>query len=123
MGSLSKKLKRRSAVEQKRYEEDVERRAKRMSMQVYGVFEQAYQNAMNEADIKTTKSAIVKTAAIAADIIFNNWKSLQKKETRVENFAKLYIDAICKFNKDDKSREEIEKILEEKWNLKINLEE
>jgi hypothetical protein len=120
---FGRKLKRRSEIEKKRYEEDVERKAKRMSMQAYGVFEQAYQNAMNEADVKTTKSAIVKTAAIAADIIFNNWKTLQKKDTRVENFARLYIDAICKFNKDDKSREEIEKILEEKWNVKINFEE
>ncbi len=120
---FGRKLKRRSEIEKKRYEEDVERKAKRMSMQAYDVFEQAYQNAINKADIKTTKSAIVKTAAIAADIIFNNWKTLQKKDTRVENFARLYIDAISKFNKDDKSREEIEKILEEKWNVKINFEE
>lgn len=120
---FGRKLKRRSEIEKKRYEVDVERKAKRMSMQAYDVFEQAYQNAINKADIKTTKSAIVKTAAIAADIIFNNWKTLQKKDTRVENFARLYIDAISKFNKDDKSREEIEKILEEKWNVKINFEE
>ncbi len=120
---FGRKLKRRSEVEQKRYEEDITRQAKRMSMQAFGIFEQAYQKAVNEADVKTTKSAIVKTAAIAADIIFNNWKKLQKKETRVENFAVLYVDAICKFNKDDKSREEIEKILEEKWNVKINFEE
>lgn len=120
---FGRKLKRRSEVEQKRYEEEVTRQAKRMSMQAFDIFEQAYQKAVNEADVKTTKSAIVKTAAIAADIIFNNWKKLQKKETRVENFAVLYVDAICKFNKDDKSREEIEKILEEKWNVKINFEE
>lgn len=36
MGSLSKKLKRRNAVEQKKYDEDVTRKAKRLSLQALG---------------------------------------------------------------------------------------
>lgn len=124
MGSLSKKLKRRNAVEQKRYDEDVTRKAKRLSLQALGAFDHAYDRALAKATIDATNMAIAKTATIAAEIIFNNWKQLQKKETRVENFIVLFINAINEFDKDGtRSQEEIEKMFLEKWGIQIDLKE
>lgn len=124
MGSLSKKLKRRNAVEQKKYDEDVTRKAKRLSLQALGAFDQAYDRALMKVSVDATNMAIAKTATIAADIIFNNWSKLQKKETRVENFIVLFINAINEFDKDGtRSQEEIEKMFFEKWGIQINLEE
>lgn len=124
MGSLSKKLKRRNAVEQKKYDEDVTRKAKRLSLQALGAFDQAYDRALMKVSVDATNMAIVKTATLAADIIFNNWSKLQKKDTRVENFVVLFIQAINEFDKQGtKSQEEIEKIFFDKWGIQINLEE
>lgn len=121
---FGRKLKRRSEVEQKRYEEDVTRKAKRMSIQALGAFDQAYDRALMKVSTDATNMAIVKTATLAADIIFNNWKQIQKKDTRVENFVVLFIQAINEFDKQGtKSQKEIEKIFFEKWGIQINLEE
>lgn len=69
----------------------------------------------------TSEETISMTLAIALDIIENHFSVIMKKANRLDNFANLYIQKASEFERD--KYKDIEKILREKYDLKVIYEE
>lgn len=54
------------------------------------------------------KETIIETAAIAAEVVFNDWHKLKNKEKRLSTFMDLFIDGLCRIEDRSELRLQIE---------------
>ena len=121
---IARKFKRKNELEKKEYENDVKRNAIMLTRKVLSKADEKYHEDLKKQTRSATDVAILKTMAVAADVIYNNWAVLSKKETRVEKFVELYIAAISNFNAEGtEAQQKAEKIMAEKWGVRIDLKE
>lgn len=69
----------------------------------------------------TSEETVSMTLAIALDIIENHFSIIMKKQNRLDNFVNLYLKKASEFERD--KYKDIEKILKEKYDLKVIYEE
>lgn len=59
------------------------------------------------------KSGVIESAAIACEVVYNNYGKLKKKEERLSVFMNLFIDALCEFENPSSLRLQVREQLKE----------
>ena len=117
--SIMRKFKRRNEVEQRKYYEDVRTAAKKLAnIALYGADEKFQQGLKDYG-----QAALLATVAAAAQVLTENWGTLNKKETRITKFVELCMNEIDNFRGYGAIAiaEKARKTLKEKWDVEITL--
>lgn len=116
MGSLERKLRRKDDKERAKYISDLKSEAKKIADQVV---DKAMARAYDEATEAATAAATAMVMAVAAEIIWNDWSKLQKKDTRLQVFVKLMEERLQVVNNPTEAQLEVEKLLAERCGIKF----
>lgn len=60
---------------------------------------------------KYINETIIKTVAVAAEVVYNDWGKLKKKENRLSVFVDLFIEGLLKIEEPSERRQKVEKEL------------
>lgn len=112
MGSLERKLRRKDDKEKAKYISDVKSEAKNIA-------EKVVDKAMARATDEATEVALAKVLAVSAEIVYNDWSKLQKKETRLKVFVELMNEKLQQIQNPSKEQLEVERLLDEQCGIKI----
>lgn len=118
--SLERKLKRKSEVEQKKYIADVKGEAKKIAGMALdkattAAYNEGYQDALQYA----ANEAFAKVAAVTAEILYNHWRDLTKKDTRLATYWNLLLKKAEQVNEPTEEQAEVERILYEQCGIKF----
>lgn len=112
MGSLERKLRRKDDKEKEKYISDLKSEAKKIADKVVD-------KAMARASKEAMETATAMVMAVTAEIIWNDWSKLQKKETRLQTYVKLMEEKLQLVNNPTKAQMEVEKLLLERCGMEI----
>lgn len=116
MGSLERKLRRKDDKEKAKYISDVKSEAKNIAEKVV---DKAILRAYDEA----VEVATAKVMAVTAEIIWNHWSELARKDTRLQTFVKLMEEKLQKVENPTEEQIEVEKLLAERCGIKFGRKE
>ena len=60
---------------------------------------------------KYINETIIKTVAVAAEVVYNDWGKMKKKENRLSVFVNLFIEGLLKIEEPSELRQKVEKEL------------
>ncbi len=60
---------------------------------------------------KYINETIIKTVAVAAEVVYNDWGKMKKKEDRLSVFMDLFIEGLLKIEESSELRQKVEKEL------------
>lgn len=112
MSGLERKLKRKDEKQRAKYLQDVKSEAVKIADRAV---DKAYQRAFNEASWE----ALAKVLAVAAEIVYNDWKALSKKETRLQVFVELMNKKLQSVDNPTEKQLEVERLLAEQCGIQI----
>lgn len=110
--SLGRKLKRKEEKERAKYLQDIKSEATKIADRAV---DRAYQRAYDEA----SEVALAKVLSVAAEIVYNDWKALSRKETRLQVFVDLMVEKLQLIENPTEKQLEVEFLLAEKCGVKF----
>jgi hypothetical protein len=114
--SFSRKLSRKQGQEKQKYYDDVKSEAKKIAANALG---KAVSQAESVAYERAANEAMAKILAVSAEIIYNDWSKLQKKDTRLKEYVALMNEKLQQVNEPSEKQLEIEKMLYEQCGIKF----
>lgn len=115
MGSLERKIRRMNDKQKQKYVEDVKAEAKKVAnLAVLKGMDRAYDEGFKDA----TERLTIKIVAVASEIVYNHWRELNKKDTRLEVFVDLMREKLEKVDVSPEFQQEVANLFEDKGNIK-----
>ncbi len=112
MGSLERKLRRKDDKEKAKYINDVKSEAKKIADKVVD-------KAMERATKEVSEEALAKVLAVSAEIIWNHWSELARKDTRLQTYVNLMNEKLQKVENPTEEQIEVEKLLAERCGIEF----
>ena len=112
MGSSGRKLKRKEEKSRAKYLQDVKSEANKIADRAVGRYvERVYTEAAEDA--------LAKVLAVAAEVVYNDWKALSKKETRLKVFVDLMNEKLQFVDNPTEKQLEVERLLAEQCGIQF----
>lgn len=116
MGSLERKLRRMEEKQKQKYLNDVKEEAQRVAhIAILKAGERGYDEGYKDA----VENSTTKVLAVACEVVYNHWRELTKKDTRLSVFVELMRKKLEQIDEPTESQKEVEKLLEEQCNMKV----
>lgn len=122
--SLARKLARKQEHEKAKYISDIKSEAKQIARQAVDkasqrAYEEGYNDAYKKAFDEASEVALAKVLAVSAEIVYNDFGKLQKKESRLQVFVELMSQKLQHVENPTEQQLEVERLLEERCGVKF----